>query len=133
VIETAEEFVRLRSSSDPGDYLRAATEEAAEAVWLDIVQTYPEMRFWVAQNKSVPLSILAVLSTDKDARVRLMVAMKNKLSPELFEVLAGDSEPGIRSQLARNKNCPRSILKTLSIDPMPEVAAVATDRLRQRS
>ena len=133
VIGTAEEFVRLRNSTDPGDYLRAATEEAAEAVSLEVIRTYPDMCFWVAQNKTVSLSILAVLATDNDTRVRLMVAMKNKLSPELFELLSRDCEPGIREQPARNRNCPRSTLQTLSNDPVSQVAAVAADHLRQQS
>lgn len=90
------------------------------------------MRFWVAQNKTVQLSILAVLATDNDRRVRLMVAMKNKLSPELFELLSRDGDAGIREQLARNKNCPRSTLQALSADPLPQVAAVAADHLRQK-
>jgi hypothetical protein len=43
-------------------------------VWLGVIRDYPDMRFWVAQNKTVPVSILGVLAADDDQRVRSMVA-----------------------------------------------------------
>jgi len=76
MIESAEEFVRLRTSEDPADYNRAAHDGAAEATWRAIIDQYPDMRFWVAQNKTVPLTILEVLRHDEDERVVHMVRMK---------------------------------------------------------
>lgn len=76
VIESAEEFVRLRNSKDPDEYGRAAHDEASEDVWRDVVERFPDMRFWVAQNKTVPLSILEALRHDPDERVRSMVRAK---------------------------------------------------------
>jgi hypothetical protein len=76
VIDSADEFVQLRTSEDPAEYDRAATEEAAEQTWLDVIERFPEMRFWVAQNKTVPLSVLDVLRHDSDERVRHMVTSK---------------------------------------------------------
>jgi hypothetical protein len=76
VIESAEEFVRLRASTDPDEYLRAAHDEAADATWRDVITRFPDMRFWVAQNKTVPLSILHELRNDPDERVRSMVRAK---------------------------------------------------------
>lgn len=73
MIESAEEFVRLRTSKDPADYER---EECAEATWLDVIERFPDMRFWVAQNKTVSLSVLEVLRTDDDERVQWMVRRK---------------------------------------------------------
>lgn len=58
--------------------------------------------------------------------------MKNKLSSELFELLSRDRDPGIREQLARNKNCPKSTLQALSSDPVPQVASVAADHLSEK-
>ena len=72
VIESADEFVRLRPSADPADYQRAAHDEAAERTWRDVIARFPEMRVWVAQDKTVPLSILDGLRTDPDERVRSM-------------------------------------------------------------
>lgn len=76
MIESAEEFVRLRSSEVPEEYRRAAHDQADESTWRDLIERFPEMRFWVAQNKTVPLSILEVLRHDPDERVRSMVRSK---------------------------------------------------------
>jgi len=76
VIESAEEFVRLRSSVDPAEYHRAAQEEASESTWLEVIDRFPDMRFWVAHNKTVPLSVLEILRHDPDDRVRHMVTSK---------------------------------------------------------
>jgi len=76
VIESAQEFVRLRTSEDPAEYQRAAHDEASEDTWRDVVDLYPDMRLWVAQNKTLPLSILKTLRHDPDERVRSMVRAK---------------------------------------------------------
>jgi hypothetical protein len=76
VIESADEFVRLRISEEPTEYRLAAKEPAAEAIWREIIDRFPQMRFWVVQNKTVPLSILEVLRRDPDERVRSMVRAK---------------------------------------------------------
>jgi hypothetical protein len=100
VIESAEEFVRLRSSEDPEEYGLAAIEPAPEAVWLEVIARFPEMRPWVAHNKTVPLSILKILADDEDADVRAAVASKRKLSDELFIRLARDTDEGVRARIA---------------------------------
>jgi hypothetical protein len=76
VIESADEFVRLRTSADPAEYGRAAHDEAAERTWRDVITRFPAMRFWVAQNKTVPLSVLEDLRNDPDRKVRDMVRAK---------------------------------------------------------
>jgi hypothetical protein len=61
VIDAAEEFVRLRTSEDSAEYNPAAARDAADETWLDLIERFPEMRFWVAQNKTLPLSVLEIL------------------------------------------------------------------------
>jgi len=61
VIESAEEFLRLRSSSAKSEYDRATYEETAIVVWLNVIRNYPEFREWVVHNKTVPLEILEYL------------------------------------------------------------------------
>jgi hypothetical protein len=85
---SAEEFIRLRQSERSGNYLRAATESAEIDGWLEIIYRFPNMRVWVAQNKTVPLEILSILARDEDPAVRAFVAMKNKLSMDLIALLA---------------------------------------------
>lgn len=129
MIESAEEFVRLRSSRDPEEYNRAAHDQASEQVWLAVVEEYPEMRFWVAHNKTVPLSILRLLACDEDDRVRFGVAMKRKLDMELFELLAADPDSSVRHAIAMNAKVPLVILQRLADDIDEYVAESAQGRL----
>jgi hypothetical protein len=76
MIESADEFVRLRTSANPAEHRRAAHDQAAERTWRDVIARFPEMRFWVAQNKTVPPSVLEGLRNDPDERVRSMVRAK---------------------------------------------------------
>ncbi len=91
MITSAEEFVSLRQSENQEFYLQAATDSASNEVWLDVIARFPQMKRWVAQNKTVSLEILEVLAQDPDAEIRTAVAMKNKLSPQLYEL---SSRPG---------------------------------------
>jgi hypothetical protein len=44
VIQSAEEFVALRTSSDPKEYWRAAHEPTDDEVWFDVIDRFPDMR-----------------------------------------------------------------------------------------
>ncbi|MGV9504770.1 hypothetical protein [Streptomyces tendae] len=129
MIESAEEFIRLRSSDDPEEYGRASAESADLAVWRDIIARYPESHFWVAHNKTVPLEILQMLAKDQDPKVRFMVASKRKLTPDLLTELAADSDESVRLAVARHKRAPRGVLEQLCADTWEEVRDVARDRL----
>jgi hypothetical protein len=41
MIMSAQEFVKLRTSALPEDYVRAATDGAAPEVWADVIQGFP--------------------------------------------------------------------------------------------
>lgn len=128
MIETAEEFVRLRASQDPGEHQRAANEEASIEVWRAVIAGWPEMREWVALNKTVPIEILEVLARDGDPKVRMTVAMKRKLTPALFELLAADPDAGVRTRIAYNENAPSEVLEGLTRDPSSVVSDAAKRR-----
>jgi len=128
MIATAEEFVELRRSERQKEYSRAAQDDAPREVWLDIIQRFPDMRFWVAQNKTVPVEVLEVLARDPDPRVRSMVAMKRKLTGELFALLAKDQDDSVRATLAHNKKIPADILGCLVGDQSQIVSAAARER-----
>jgi hypothetical protein len=129
MINSAQEFVRLRTSEDPQEYLRAANEAASEAVWLEIIAKYPEMRVWVAHNKTISASILQILANDPDPSVRGMVARKRKLDISLIEKLAYDRDDAVRAAIAHNPKTPDTILRALVDDPWDEIARVAERRL----
>lgn len=50
MILSADEFIRLRTSEDPEEYGRTASEEASESVWMDVINKYPDMKDWVDHN-----------------------------------------------------------------------------------
>jgi hypothetical protein len=129
MITSPEEFIRLRLSEDPALYQRAATDEAPVSVWMELVAHHPDMRSWVAHNKSVPIEVLQILSKDADPDVRCVVAGKRKLTRELFEILAVDPDEGVRQRVAYNKSAPADILERLSADMIPLVADAARKQL----
>lgn len=129
VIYSAEEFARLRLSDDPAEYQRAATEPATVEVWTDVIANYPDLRIWVAQNKTVPIEVLTLLARDGDPQVRWMVARKRKVGPELLRLLAEDSDASVRASVARHKNTPPDVLRRLADDAEPMVRREARSHL----
>ncbi len=133
MISSAEEFARLRTSEDLREQERAGTEAASLDIWLKVIERFPNLREWVAHNKTVPLQILDLLARDSSSAVRFTVAGKRKLSPELQMVLAKDPESSVRHGLACNAKCETSVLKALAEDREPFVRAAAAERLKKRS
>jgi hypothetical protein len=129
MIQSAEEFVRLRSSGNPAEYLRAATDEAPIEVWREVISNHHEMRSWVAHNKTVPLEILVILARDPSPEVRHTVATKNRLPAELMLEVACDTDQAVRQRIAHNKNAPADVLRKLAQDESPDIAAIAARRL----
>jgi hypothetical protein len=130
-ITSAEEFVRLRYSTNPAEYHRAAHEEASLEVWRDVIERYPDARKWVPHNKTIPLEVLATLASDPDHMVRFTVAMKRKLTPDLLERLAGDEDESVRMQVARHRKTTRPTLERLRDDPWDQIREVVQKRLDQ--
>jgi hypothetical protein len=131
MIESAQEFHRLRTSELASEYLRAALEEAPPAVWREVIATMPDMREWVAHNKTVPLEILELLARDADAKVRWTVAGKRKLPAQLQLELAGDLDAGVRHQLACNAKVTKRVLELLVNDAEEFVQQCAVKRLQK--
>jgi hypothetical protein len=128
LIESAEEFVRLRVSERQDEYSIAADAEAPMEVWFDIIARFPEMKEWVACNRTVPMEILEVLASDSDRKVRAAVADKRKLSSHLFDLLSKDADEVVRQRIAYNKKSPIEVIERLAID---EAALVRTAALRR--
>ena len=133
MIESAEEFVRLRTSENIAEYSRAVKVEASIEVWNEVIEHYPDMSFWVAQNKTVPYEILELLADHIEDRVRSMVAMKNKLKESLLLKLASDSSDSVRANIARHKNVTLKVLNLLTGDAWAEVAKMASERIKNGS
>ena len=135
MIESADEFVMLRNSEIVAEYNRAAHEPASEEVWLEVIDRYPDMKKWVIHNKTIPHSILRLLSDDPDPSVRWWVAMKRKAEPAILEKLAADLDESVRIRVACNQKTPDAVLERLARDSSAEVSEPAirqiADRLRK--
>ncbi len=132
MINSAKEFVDLRTSERPDEYQRAARESAPLEVWIEVVGKYPEMKEWVARNKTVPTEVLEQLATDVNPRIRVAVAMKNKLSKDLMLMLAKDSDSSVRERIAYNKNASDEVLRLLAQDTVVSVSEAARQQLSLR-
>jgi hypothetical protein len=129
VIESAEEFVVLRTSDKEDEYLRAASEAASDAVWFEVIDRYPDMRQWVAHNKTTSAAVMERLAADSDPIVRYRVAMSNRAEPAVLRVLANDPDESVRAGVARHRRAPADVLDTLRHDSSAIVrAAVAEGR-----
>lgn len=129
MIDSAEEFRSLRESEHAAEYHRAAHDEAPLEVWLDILRRMPEMRFWVAQNKTIPVVVLQQLADDPDASVRGMVARKRKIPEALQRKLATDADNSVRSALAYNAKITPRVLAILAGDHDQLVSEAAKQRV----
>lgn len=132
MISSADEFVRLRRSNDPTEYSRATHEEAPEHVWLAVIENFPDLREWVAHNKTVPMSVLDVLAQDPNAGVRCAVATKRKLSAELQRKLATDVDSSVRARVAYNPKCEFELLELLAQDSDSIVRDAAETQMGKR-
>jgi len=129
MINSAEEFVRLRLSDNMEEYLKAAWDEAPFEVWLQVIETYPEMREWVAHNKSIPIEIMEILADDADERVRFNVATKNRLPESLQMKLAKDLDSSIRKRIVYNKKATFRVLTILLNDDDEDIRVMAKNRV----
>lgn len=132
MIHSAEEFLRLRQNDDSDEYQRASSDEAPLRVWFSVIEQFPELRSWVAHNKTIPLEVLELLASDPDAGVRATVASKRKLSSALQALLCADADASVRERLACNAKCEPDILRQLALDPETFVQSAAIRRLKER-
>lgn len=132
-MQSADEFRRLRLSQDVAEYHRAAHDDAPMEVWLQVIEKYPDLRHWVADNKTVPIEILEILARDTDWKVRVTVAGKRKLTEALLRQLSVDPYETVRAKVARHRKTPRDVLEQLAADPLPMVSDIARERLATES
>jgi hypothetical protein len=102
MINSAEEFKRLRESEIQDEYHRAATDEASIKIWKEVLAKYPDLAFWVVQNKTIPFEILYTLADNEDVDVRCMVARKRKIDDIIFNKLKEDIDETVRHALICN-------------------------------
>ncbi|QOD12109.1 hypothetical protein IEE84_09415 [Psychrobacter sp. 28M-43] len=114
MITLAEEFLLLRTIAHTQDYGRVINECAVLETWFEIIRHYPIMREWVSLNKTVPIEVLETLTYDDSPTIRGSIARKNKITREIFEVLADDKDASVRNRLVYNKNILKDLLLKLT-------------------
>lgn len=132
MIESVSEFRALVSNPDLVVRNRCRWETATVDVWFAILETDPDLIDSVVLNKTLPNEVLCWLITHGEARIRCLVATKRKLSADLLDVLAKDTDESVRVRVARNRRVPVSTLQDLSNDGSWVVRAAAQDGLRAK-
>jgi hypothetical protein len=133
MIRSAREFSMLCLSQDLEAVNKTLSENADLATWAEIIESNPERRIDVAQNRTIPSEIMRILASCDDPNVRSLIAQRRNLALDLFSKLAGDSDEMVRRKIAANQKAPLDIVRVLSADPVESVASVAQYNLRSRS
>ncbi|MDQ0463411.1 hypothetical protein QO010_001182 [Caulobacter ginsengisoli] len=123
MIASADDFAAL--AKDPTRQFQALTDTAPEAVWLEVLERFPELKAEVAQNSSITEAVVRRLAADRDPALRLMMARRPSLPDDVFEALSRDPNPEVRRAIAWNSRAPAAIRERLAGDPDPGVASRA--------
>ena len=129
MIQSAEEFIKLRESDVKEEQHRASNDEATLNVWMDVINKYPTFKTWVIHNKTVPLEILELLSHDPEPDVRSAVAGKRKISESIFNLLSTDPDELVRYALMCNTKITSEKLKTIQVDDSEWLVEKLEERL----
>ncbi len=135
MITSLSEYESLLNSDDVEDRHRVARDSAPAEVWLKIISEMPEYRAYVVQNKTLPLDVLRVLAQDVDRDVRFTVAMRRAAAKDetIADLLASDSDAGVRAALAKNPKLRQTVLQRLAGDEDDWVRECAENSLAQRT
>ena len=128
MIESADEFIRLRTSEIKEEYDRSTYDTADISTWTELINNYPDYKQWVIHNKTVPIEILEVLTLDNDPNIRSLVARKRKINDKIFKALSTDKDENVRHSLIYNSG--------LTIEKLKQINTADSDwlagQLRQR-
>src|SRR5262249_15767792 len=73
-------------------------------VWLMILEGAPDQASVVAMNKTLPVEVLGWLVRHVDARARHLAAMKRRLPSDALRQLAQDPDDAVRLAVAKRWN-----------------------------
>jgi hypothetical protein len=140
MINTVEEFIRLRDSEKPEEYNRANYDFLPDEVAFEIIEKYPEYKEWVGINSSISLKVLYRLAEDEDPDVRWHIASLHAFTGEkvhtldryLLDKLSRDQDESVRQRVAYHPDTPVDILERLTHDLWKNCAEAAREKLAQR-
>lgn len=133
MVNSVEEFLNILDSDEELGTNESRLCHAPDNVWRQIIIEHPELKRWVAWNKTISYTILEILSEDNDPEIRWWIASKTKISIGLLERFSKDSNSSIRERIVFNSFTPVHILKELSLDTDADIAENARRRLIERN
>jgi hypothetical protein len=113
MIKSADEFIRLKTSEVEEEYRRATNDTADISTWTEIIEKHSDFKQWVVHNKTVPMEILEILTLDSDPNVRSAVARKRKINDKIFRLLSKDKDENVRYALMSNTKLSKDKLKEI--------------------
>jgi len=129
VIESAEQFIHLRTSELKSDYDRAAHEAASDEVWLEVIERFSDFAPWVAHNKTISATIIYKLFELQSDEVLFVLAMKRRTPHDLLVKLSQHPNESVRLAIAKNAKAPREALDLLKEDDWVTVREAVADRI----
>lgn len=134
MIISAEEFMLLRISAKPEEYMRAGMDDAPDSVWMELIERYPDMRIWVARNHTIPRGIQRILALDPDDRVREGIARRDPLDYDLYVWMSHDSSEKVREHIVMNRKVPLEVLESMAAnDPVERLRVLASVQIKARA
>ena len=116
MIKSPEEFRKLRLSDNLEEQSRSVLEPAELQTWFKVIEKYPDLKKWVAHNKTIQIEVLEHLAKDKDVGVRCVVARKRKINHQIFDSLKADKDETVRHALICNTKLPIDLKKQIKVD-----------------
>jgi hypothetical protein len=140
MINSVEEFIKLRKSQNPEEYNRANDDFLPDDVAFDLIENYPEMREYVSVNSTISLKVLNRLADDEDWLVRLGVLemhpftgkKAHTLDRHLLDKLSKDEDESIRRRVSCHPDTPIDILERLIHDPSEDCVEFAKKNLARK-
>lgn len=116
MIETFKEFINLVERGDEESHFRLRTESAPLSVWMEVLSQRSDLKRIVTLNKTLGDQVLRLLARDSEPSIRCDVANRRALPLDVFELLARDQDESVRARIAWNKKTPIEILRLLLDD-----------------
>jgi len=129
MIESADEFLKLRESDVASEQYRASHDGADISVWLDIIKSHPEFKIWVIHNKTVQIEVLEMLCVDENPEVRSAIARKRKINDKIFNLLRVDSDENVRYNLICNTKLGIEQINTIRVNDSDWLKTQLDDRI----
>lgn len=116
MIYTAHEVVNILRSAESSALRELRQAEIPALVWLEVLDTAPDLVEHVLGAKRLPPEVLHRLATHADWRVRSHVLLKARCTPEIVDQLSRDADLGVKAAAAGDGRLPEVRRRELLAD-----------------